>query len=162
MAYLFPEEKILRLERFKPVCKIIDTNEALFVTAFVIDYLIQKVGEDLMALKLILTLFENSLPLLELFLEPLDLPMLTDDFLFLLSEFLLFILALERVLLKDHSLMGYVFDHFLLLFLVFLTLGIQIFRPVNDRIFLTVKFLIVVPLFSLFLQKPYSLKGTLT
>jgi hypothetical protein len=115
-----------------------------------------------MALKLILALFENSLPLLKLFFEPLDLPMLTNNFLFLLSEFLFFILALERVLLKDHSLMGYVFDHFLLLFLVFLTLGIQIFRPVNDRIFLTVKFLIVVPLFSLFLQKPYSLKGTLT
>ena len=115
-----------------------------------------------MALKLILALFQNSLPLLKLFFEPFDLLMLAYDFLFLLGEFLLLILALERVLLKDYSLMGYILNHFLLLFLVFLTLGIQIFRPVNDSIFLTVKFLIVFPLFSLFLQKSYSLKRTLT
>ena len=115
-----------------------------------------------MALKLILTLFEYSLPVLKLFLEHLNLSMLTYNFLFLLCEFLLFILALERVLLKDDSLMSDVFNHLLLLFLVFLALGIQVFCPVNDSIFLTVKFLIVVPLFSLFLQKPYCLQGALT
>lgn len=150
------------LERFEPIRQIVNADEALFVSTFVIDYLLQKVCEDLMALKLILTLLKHGLPLLELLLKPLDFLMLLNDFLFLLGEFLFLVLPLERVLLQDYSFVSDVFYHFLLFFLVFLTLGIQLFCPVNDGIFLTVKVFVVIPLFSLFLQKPNCLQRPLT
>ena len=88
--------------------------------------------------------------------------MFVDDLLFLFSQLVFFIFPLERVLLKYECLLGHILYHFLLFFLVFLPLGIQIFGSVDDGIFLTVKFLNVFSFFSLLLQKTNGLKRPLT